>query len=78
MSNGVSFLNGVSGAPCPTLCMVLKNQTFVPNKGLNEIEIDGINYPMVTSKQNIKYTISNSFAFGGNNTSLIFGICNED
>ena len=59
-------------------CMVLKNQTIVPNKGLNEIEIDGINYPMVTSKQDIKYTISNSFAFGGNNTSLIFGLCNED
>ena len=59
-------------------CMVLKNQTIVPNKCLNEIEIDGINYPMVTSKQDIKYTISNSFAFGGNNTSLIFGICNED
>lgn len=59
-------------------CMVLKNQTIVPNKGLNEIEIDGINYPIVTSKQDIKYTISNSFAFGGNNTSLIFGLCNED
>lgn len=59
-------------------CMVLKNQTIVPNKELNVIEIDGLNYSFSTQKQEIKYTLSNSFAFGGNNTSLIFGICNED
>ncbi|RBQ28020.1 beta-ketoacyl-[acyl-carrier-protein] synthase family protein [Aliarcobacter vitoriensis] len=55
-------------------CMILKNQTIPTNKGLIEIEIDGINYSLENKKQNIKYTMSNSFAFGGNNTSLIFGI----
>ncbi|WP_034255242.1 beta-ketoacyl-[acyl-carrier-protein] synthase family protein [Aliarcobacter lanthieri] len=58
-------------------CMVLKKQIIPTNKGLVDIEIEGINYSFENEKQNIKYTISNSFAFGGNNTSLILGICNE-
>jgi len=61
-------------------CMVLKNQIIPANKGLVDIEIgeDEINYSLKNEKQQIKYAISNSFAFGGNNTSLIFGTCNED
>ena len=55
-------------------CMVLQNQIIPPNKGLTEPEIDGINYSMETSKEKVDYVISNSFAFGGNNTSLVFGI----
>lgn len=55
-------------------CMILQNQIIPPNKGLVEPEIDGINYSMEISKERVNYAISNSFAFGGNNTSLIFGI----
>lgn len=55
-------------------CMVLQNQIIPPNKGLIEPEIEGVNYSMEISKEKINYVISNSFAFGGNNTSLIFGI----
>lgn len=55
-------------------CMVLQKQTIVPNKNLEEIEIEGINYSMQTKKSEISYVLSNSFAFGGNNTSLVFGL----
>lgn len=59
-------------------CEVLKNQTIPPNKNLIDIEIDGIDYSFETKKQLLRYALSNSFAFGGNNTSLIFGVCHED
>ncbi len=59
-------------------CEVLKNQTIPPNKNLTDIEIDGIDYSFETKKQLLRYALSNSFAFGGNNTSLIFGVCHED
>lgn len=55
-------------------CMVLQKQIVPTNKGLDEIEIEGINYSMETISTNISYVLSNSFAFGGNNTSLIFGL----
>lgn len=55
-------------------CMVLKKQIVPSNKGLNDIEIEGINYSMETTSTKVNYVLSNSFAFGGNNTSLIFGL----
>lgn len=55
-------------------CMVLQKQVIPPNKGLDEIEIEGINYSMEVESSNVDYVLSNSFAFGGNNTSLIFGL----
>lgn len=55
-------------------CMILKNQIIPSNKGLLQIEIQDINYSLENKKQNINYVLSNSFAFGGNNTSLVFGI----
>lgn len=67
---------GASGAiEAIICCMVIKNQTIPSNKNLEEIEIEGINYSLENIKQPVKYVISNSFAFGGNNTSLIFGRC---
>lgn len=55
-------------------CMVLQKQIIPSNKGLDEIEIEGINYSMETISTEVNYVLSNSFAFGGNNTSLIFGL----
>lgn len=55
-------------------CMVLQKQIIPTNKGLDEIEIEGINYSVENTSCEINYVISNSFAFGGNNTSLIFGL----
>ena len=55
-------------------CIVLKNQIIPTNKNLEEIEIDNINYSLETMPSKVNYVLSNSFAFGGNNTSLIFGL----
>ncbi|RXJ78267.1 beta-ketoacyl-[acyl-carrier-protein] synthase family protein [Arcobacter sp. F2176] len=55
-------------------CMVLKEQIIPSNKGLKKIEIDDINYSFETTSSKVNYVLSNSFAFGGNNTSLIFGL----
>lgn len=55
-------------------CMVLQKQIIPTTKGLDEIDIEGINYSMETTCEEVNYVISNSFAFGGNNTSLIFGL----
>lgn len=55
-------------------CMVLEKQIIPSNKGLEEIEIEEINYSIETTASAVKYVLSNSFAFGGNNTSLIFGL----
>lgn len=55
-------------------CMALQKQIIPPNKGLKEIEIEDINYSTKTISSKIDYILSNSFAFGGNNTSLIFGL----
>ncbi|MGB7403931.1 MAG: beta-ketoacyl-[acyl-carrier-protein] synthase family protein [Arcobacter sp.] len=55
-------------------CMVLIKQTIPSNKDLKEIEIDDINYSFETTSSKVDYVLSNSFAFGGNNTSLVFGL----
>jgi 3-oxoacyl-[acyl-carrier-protein] synthase-1 len=54
--------------------MVLQKQIVVPNHLLSESEIDGINYVFKAEQKKINYVLSNSFAFGGNNTSLCFGL----
>jgi len=54
--------------------MVLQRQTLVPNSNLNEPEVTGMNYVNEAEKKEINYVLSNSFAFGGNNTSLLFGM----
>lgn len=58
-------------------CLVLHKQIIPPNKELIDYEIEGINYSLNKSfNEKIEYVMSNSFAFGGNNTSLIFGAVN--
>lgn len=58
-------------------CLVLQNQIIVPNKNLNEleeIELGKVEFPKECKKESLSYVLSNSFAFGGNNTSLVFGL----
>ncbi len=54
-------------------CMVILNQIIPKSTALEEIENQNINFSIKTLKANINYVISNSFAFGGNNCSLVFG-----
>lgn len=48
--------------------------TVPPNIASLDPDIAGINYPLKAVNTPIRYALSNSLAFGGNNTSLIFGL----
>ena len=54
-------------------CMIIQKQTFPQNTFLNIPENMNINLPLVSIDAKIEYVLSNSFAFGGNNCSLVFG-----
>lgn len=58
-------------------CLAIKKQILPPNKNLKDIEFTQINYIKEAEEKSIKYCMSNSFAFGGNNTSLVFGKIDE-
>lgn len=55
-------------------CLVLQNQLIPPNKNINDLEDTNICFPSEAMNENISHVLSNSFAFGGNNTSLVFGL----
>ena len=54
-------------------CEVIKQQRVAPQTSLKEAENTQVNLPREAYDTKIDYVISNSFAFGGNNTSVIFG-----
>ncbi|QKF83501.1 beta-ketoacyl-[acyl-carrier-protein] synthase family protein [Halarcobacter ebronensis] len=54
--------------------LILQKQIVPSNKGLKRVDIEGVNYSKEVKESKISYILSNSFAFGGNNTSIIFGI----
>ena len=54
-------------------CEVIKQQKIAPQTSLKEAENSTVNLPSETTEAEINYVISNSFAFGGNNTAIIFG-----
>ncbi len=65
---------GAAGALEAIVCSeILKNQIVPTNTSLENIENTNVNFSLETKGQNINYAMSNSFAFGGNNCSLIFG-----
>lgn len=55
-------------------CEVIKHGLIPAQTGLVEAENKNINIPMKNVKADVKNVISNSFAFGGNNASLVFGV----
>ena len=54
-------------------CMAIGQQTVPPNTFLENPENSQVNFATSLLKKDIHYVISNSFAFGGNNCSLVFG-----
>lgn len=57
--------------------VVLQEQCLAPqiDTSNNETDLNFVQDPLHTK---INYVLSNSFAFGGNNTSLIFGVCHDN
>jgi len=54
-------------------CEVIKRGLVPAQVSLEKIENENVNLPHENIEQNVKYVVSNSFAFGGNNTALVFG-----
>lgn len=54
-------------------CEVIKRGLIPAQTNLTHAENNAINIPRENIQQDVQYVISNSFAFGGNNTSLVFG-----
>ena len=54
-------------------CETIKRGMIPPQTTLKDAENKNINIPQEAIQKDIKYVISNSFAFGGNNTSVVFG-----
>lgn len=52
----------------------LLRQTLPPSTNLNDPEFEDLRYVTKPERATFCYALSNSFAFGGNNTSLIFGL----
>ena len=67
---------GAAGALEAVICCeVLKRQKIAPQCGLQIPENPNLNLPAEACDASLRYALSNSFAFGGNNTSLVFGVC---
>lgn len=66
---------GAAGAMEAVICCeVLKQQRVAPQCGLDTPENANLNFPRGAVETPLRYVLSNSFAFGGNNTSLVFGV----
>ncbi|MCF6308958.1 MAG: beta-ketoacyl-[acyl-carrier-protein] synthase family protein [Sulfurimonas sp.] len=69
---------GAAGAIEAVICVQsLKKQLLPPQIYCADNE-NSLNYVDIAKNAKIGYVLSNSFAFGGNNTSLIFGACLEN
>jgi 3-oxoacyl-[acyl-carrier-protein] synthase-1 len=56
-------------------CEIIKRGLIAPQTGLVEAENKNINLPLESVEFKVKNIVSNSFAFGGNNTSIVLGAC---
>jgi len=66
---------GASGALEAIICvMALQKQILPPNTNLVESENKTLGFACEAKAQTLRYALSNSLAFGGNNTSLLFGL----
>lgn len=59
-------------------CKALLKGIIPPSKNIQNIENKDILYSNEPIQKSLKYVLSNSFAFGGNNTSLLFGHCHDN
>jgi len=66
---------GASGALEAIICvMALQKQIIPPNTNLVVPENKTLHFTHETKAQPFRYALSNSLAFGGNNTALLFGL----
>ncbi len=66
---------GAAGALEAMICvMALQKQIIPPNTHLREPENKTLNFLYEAKAEPLHYALSNSLAFGGNNTSLLFGV----
>ena len=66
---------GAAGAmEAVVCCEVLKQQKIAPQCALKNPENENLNLPREAVETTVRYALSNSFAFGGNNTALVFGV----
>ena len=66
---------GAAGALESMVCvMALQKQIIPPNTNLIEPENKTLNFIYEAKAQPLRYALSNSLAFGGNNASLLFGL----
>jgi len=56
-------------------CETIKRSLIPPQTGLKNQENENINIPKESVQMKVRNVISNSFAFGGNNASIIVGEC---
>lgn len=69
---------GAAGAIEAAICVeVLRRGLLAPQIRCDDNETE-LNFVKESKRLKMSYALSNSFAFGGNNTSLIFGVCHED
>ena len=67
---------GAAGAMEAVICCeILKRQKVAPQCALTNPENPRLNLPREAVDTPLRYVLSNSFAFGGNNTALVFGVC---
>jgi 3-oxoacyl-[acyl-carrier-protein] synthase-1 len=57
-------------------CKVIQEGIIPKSLFLEDVENENINLSVQNEKKDVKYVVSNSFAFGGNNCSLVFGKVN--
>ena len=56
-------------------CEVIKHSLIPAQTGLETLENENIKVGKTNVKMDVKNIVSNSFAFGGNNTSIVLGVC---
>ena len=65
---------GAAGAMEAVICCeVIKRQRIAPQCALTHPENEMLNLPREAVETPVRYVLSNSFAFGGNNTALVLG-----
>ena len=69
---------GAAGALEVIICsLAINKQTIPPNNFLDDYENNNINFSLTSKEIPVHYVLSNSFAFGGNNCSLLLGKHND-
>lgn len=68
---------GAAGAIEAIICVESLRRGLVPPQIKTDDNETSLNFVAKVQEVELSYVLSNSFAFGGNNTSLIFGVCNE-